>query len=129
MVRMRAPFNLDTFLGKAEQGTTTLSTPKEQILFSQGDTADAVFYIQAGKVKVTVVSEHGKEAVVAILEQGAVLGESCLVGQTVCTASATTLEDSRILRIEKAAMLRMLQEHPKFAEAFMSYVLTHSIRV
>lgn len=75
MVRMRAPFNLDTFLGKAEQGTTTLSTPKEQILFSQGDTADAVFYIQAGKVKVTVVSEHGKEAVVAILEQGAVLGK------------------------------------------------------
>ncbi|MFZ1802383.1 MAG: Crp/Fnr family transcriptional regulator, partial [Nitrospira sp.] len=83
----------------------------------------------SGKVKVTVLSEHGKEAVVAILERGAFLGESCLVGQLIRTATAITLEDSRILRIEKAAMLRMLQEQPRFSEAFMSYLLTHSIRV
>lgn len=69
-----------------------------------------MLYIQAGKVKVTVVSEHGKEAVVAILEQGAFRGESCLVGQTVRTATATTLEDSQIIRIEKAVMLHMLQD-------------------
>jgi CRP/FNR family transcriptional regulator, cyclic AMP receptor protein len=129
MVRIRTPFNLDTFLNKTDQDVTILSSPKNQILFSQGDTTDAVFYIQAGKVKVTVLSEHGKEAVVAILERGAFLGESCLVGQIIRTATATTLEDSRILRIEKATMLRMLQEQPRFSEAFMSYLLTHSIRV
>lgn len=129
MVRIRTPFNLETFLSRADEDITNLTPPKKQILFSQGDTTEAVFYIQSGKVKVTVVSEHGKEAVVAILERGAFLGESCLVGQTVRTATATTLEDSRILRIEKAVMLRMLQEQPRFAEAFMSYLLVHSIRV
>jgi CRP/FNR family transcriptional regulator, cyclic AMP receptor protein len=129
MVRIRTPFNLDRFLNKISKDVTILSSPKHQILFSQGDTTDTVFYIQAGKVKVTVLSEHGKEAVVAILEQGAFVGESCLVGQIIRTATATTLEDSRILRIEKAAMLRMLQEQPRFSEAFMSYLLTHSIRV
>ena len=129
MVRIRPPFNLDTFLNKVGKGKTILSLPKKQILFAQGDTTEAVFYIQTGKVKVTVVSEHGKEAVVAILERGAFLGESCLVGQTVRTATATTLEDSRILRIEKAVMLHMLQEQPKLAETFMTYLLMHSIRV
>ncbi|HEY5932008.1 MAG TPA: Crp/Fnr family transcriptional regulator, partial [Nitrospira sp.] len=129
MVRIRTPFNLETFLSKVDKGKRILTSPKRQVVFSQGDTTDAVFYIQSGKVKVTVVSEHGKEAVVAILERGAFLGESCLVGQTVRTATATTVEDSRILRIEKAVMLRMLQEQPRFAEAFMSYLLVHSIRV
>ncbi len=129
MVRIRTPLNLDLFLNKTDKDVTILPSPKNQILFSQGDTTDAVFYIQSGKVKVTVLSEHGKEAVVAILERGAFVGESCLVGQMVRTATATTLEDSRILRIEKAAMLRMLQEQPRFSEAFMSYLLTHSIRV
>ena len=129
MVRIRTPFNLDTFLSKAGKGMRILWSPKKQILFSQGDTTEVVFYIQAGKVKVTVVSEQGKEAVIAILERGAFLGESCLVGQTVRTATATTLEDSRILRIEKAAMLQMFQKQPRFAEAFMSYLLVHSIRV
>ncbi|MDH5668860.1 MAG: Crp/Fnr family transcriptional regulator [Nitrospira sp.] len=128
MAYARTPFNLE-FLSKAEKGKMTVSSPKKQIIFSQGDTADAVFYIQAGKVKVTVVSEHGKEAVIAILEQGAFLGESCLVGETVHTATATTLEDSRIVRIDKIVMVRMLHEQPTFAQAFMSYLLVHSIRV
>ncbi len=129
MVRIRTPFNLDKFLEKIDKGIRSLSSPKDGILFSQGDTADAVFYIQAGKVKVTVLSEHGKEAVVAILERGAFVGESCLVGQLIRTATASTLEDTRILRLEKTAMLRLLQEQPEFASAFMSYVLKHSIRV
>jgi CRP/FNR family transcriptional regulator, cyclic AMP receptor protein len=130
MVRIRTPFNLDTFLSnKSDKRITSLFSPKKQILFSQGDTTDAVFYIQSGKVKVTVLSEHGKEAVVAILERGAFLGESCLVGQIIRTATATTLEDSRILRIDKAVMLRLFQEQPEFASAFMSYLLRHSIRV
>ncbi|MEQ1680594.1 MAG: cyclic nucleotide-binding domain-containing protein, partial [Nitrospira sp.] len=80
MVRIRTPFNLDLFLNKTDKDVTILPSPKNQILFSQGDTTDAVFYIQSGKVKVTVLSEHGKEAVVAILERGAFLGETCLVG-------------------------------------------------
>ena len=133
MVNTRTAFNLDAFLNRAGQtagkGTRVATFPKKHILFSQGDTTDAVFYIQVGKVKVTVVSEHGKEAVVAILEQGAFVGESCLVGQTVRAASATTLEESRILRIEKAVMLQMLQKQPRFSEAFMSYLLVHSIRI
>ncbi len=129
MVRIQTPFNLDIFLNKIGKDVAILSSPKNEILFSQGDTTDAVFYIQAGKVKVTVLSEHGKEAVVAILERGAFVGESCLVGQIIRTATATTLEDSRILRIDKAVMLRLLQEQPEFASAFMSYLLRHSIRV
>jgi CRP-like cAMP-binding protein len=129
MVRTQTPFNLETFLAKTSKGQTILTPSKQRILYAQGDPADAVFYIQSGKVKLTVVSEHGKEAVIAILERGAFLGESCLVGQTVRTATATTLEDSRILRVDKAAMLRMLHEQPAFAEAFISYLLVHSIRV
>jgi CRP/FNR family cyclic AMP-dependent transcriptional regulator len=129
MVRTQTPFNLETFLAKVSKGQTILTPSKKQTLFSQGDSADAVFYVQSGKVKLTVVSEHGKEAVIAILERGAFLGESCLVGQTVRTATATTLEDAHILRVDKVIMLRMLHEQHAFAEAFMSYLLVHSIRV
>ena len=123
------PFNPQTFLTKVGRGKTSLKSPKKQVLFSQGDAADAVFYIQGGKVKLTVVSQQGKEAVVAILEQGSFLGESCLAGQTVRTATATTLEDSSIVRVDKDAMLRLLHEEPSFAELFMSYLLAHSIRI
>ena len=124
-----AHFNPQLFLAKVGEGKTSLVSPKKHTIFLQGDAAEAVFYIQTGKVKLTVVSQQGKEAVVAILESGSFLGESCLVGQTVRTATATTLEDARILRIEKVAMLQMLQKQPRFAEAFMSYLLVHSIRV
>ncbi len=102
---------------------------KKQILFSQGDAAEAVFYIQAGTVKLTVVSQQGKEAVVAILEPGAFFGESCLAGQTVRTATATALEDSKIVGIDKDAMIRALHEEPTFAELFMSYLLANNIRI
>jgi CRP-like cAMP-binding protein len=129
MAHTRTPFNLETVLGKADKANMMVPSPKNQNIFSQGDTADAVFYIQAGKVKLTVVSEHGKEAVIAILERGAFVGESCLAGEAVRTATATTLEDSHIVRIDKPVMLRLLHEQPTFTEAFMSYLLEHSIRV
>lgn len=129
MVRVQTPFNLDSFLRKLDTGKTIRSSPKNRILFSQGDMTDTVFYIESGKVKVTVISKQGKEAVVAILERGAFVGESCLVGQTVRTATATTLEDSKIICIDKAVMLSLLKAQPRFAEAFMSYLLVHSIRV
>lgn len=129
MARPRRSFDPQTFLTKVGQGKTSLASSKKQTIFSQGDTAEAVFYVQAGKVKLTVVSQQGKEAVVAILEQGAFFGESCLAGQTVRTATATAVEDSSIVRIDKDAMIRVLHEEPMFAELFMAYLLAHSIRI
>ena len=95
------PVNPQTFLTKAGHGKTTLTSPKSQTLFSQGEAAKAVFYIQAGRVTLTVVSPQGKEAVVAMLERGAFFGESCLAGQTVRTVTATAVEDSTLVRIDK----------------------------
>ena len=130
MARKRLPsFNPQTFLSKVGSGKTNLTPHKKQVLYSQGDAADAVFYIQGGRVKLTVVSQQGREAVVAILERGSFLGESCLAGQIVRTATATALEDSSIVRIDKGAMIRVLHEEPTFAELFMSYLLAHSMRI
>ena len=130
MARKRTPpFDPQTFLNKVGNGKTSLTSPKKHILFSQGDAAEAVFYIQAGKVKLTVVSKQGKEAVVAILEQGSFFGESCLAGQTVRSATATALEDSSLVRIDKDAMIRVLHEEPAFAELFIAYLLAHTMRI
>ena len=130
MARTRTPvFNPQLFLSKVGQGKTSLISPKKHTIFSQGDAAEAVFYIQAGKVKLTVVSKQGKEAVVAILERGAFFGESCLAGQVIRTATASAVEDSTIVRIDKDAMIRVLHEEPTFAELFMAYLLEHTIRI
>jgi CRP-like cAMP-binding protein len=94
-------FNPQTFLKQADDGKTTLTFPKKHILFSQGDASDAVFYIQAGKIKLTVVSRRGKEAVIVILEPGSFLGEECLAAQPVHLATATVVEDARMVRIAK----------------------------
>ena len=123
------PFNPHTFLSEVGRGKTILPSPNKHTIFSQGDAADAVFYIQAGKVKLTVVSQQSKEAVVAILEEGAFFGESCLAGHTVRTATATTMEDSSLLRIDKEAMIQVLHEKPEFAELFTAYLLAHTIRI
>jgi CRP/FNR family transcriptional regulator, cyclic AMP receptor protein len=127
--KKNAPFNLQKFLALVGRGKTTLMCAKKQILFSQGDTADAVFCIQTGSVKLTVVSQQGKEAIVAILERGAFLGESCLAGQIVHTVTATAMEDSSIVRIDKDAMIRMLHKEPALGEIFISYLLTKTIRI
>lgn len=111
------------------KGTTVLTAPKNHTIFSQGEAADAVFYIQAGTVKLTVVSPQGKEAVVAILEPGAFVGESCLAEQPVRAVTATALEDSTLLRLDKEAMIRVLHEELAFAELFMSYLLTRTRRI
>lgn len=129
MAHARAPFDPQLFLTKVGKGKTTLHSPKKQMIFSQGDTAEAVFYIQTGKVKLTVVSQQGKEAVIAILERGAFFGESCLAGQTIRTATATAVEDTNIVRIDKEAMISVLHEEPTFAELFMAYLLAHTIRI
>lgn len=106
-----------------------LTPGKLGVLFSQGDAANAVFYIQKGRVKLTAVSPQGKEAVIGILEQGAFFGEGCLAGQLVCVATATALDASMVARIDKSAMMRVLHDEPTFAALFMAYLLSHGIRV
>ena len=122
-------FDPRTFLEQVGHGKMNLKCPKKQILFSQGDTADAVFYIQEGLVKLTVVSQQGKEAIIAVLEKGSFFGEGCLAGQLVCMATATAAEDSTLVRIEKAAMIRALHNEPDFSELFLAHLLARNIRI
>jgi CRP/FNR family transcriptional regulator, cyclic AMP receptor protein len=123
------PFNPKTFLTQVGLGKTTLPVRKKQILFSQGDAADAVFYIQEGRVKLTVLSPQGREAVVAILGAGDFVGESCLAGQPLRLATATSLEHSTVVRIDKTAIIRVLHDEPTFAELFMSHLLSRNVRI
>ena len=122
-------FNPQTFLKQADDGKTTLTLPKKQILFSQGDASDAVFYIQAGKVKLTVVSPRGKEAVIVILQPGSFLGEECLAEQPVHLATATVVEDARIVRIDKQSMIRLLEDDRPFSALFLAYMLARNVRI
>jgi CRP-like cAMP-binding protein len=121
--------NPRTFLNEVGNSKTALKSPKNQILFSQGDTTDAVFYIQAGKVKLTVVSPQGKEAVIAILDPGSFFGEGCLAGQLVHLATATVVEDARIVRINKPLMLRLLQDDRTFSALFLAHMLGRNVRI
>ncbi len=122
-------FDPRTFLKQVGHGKSNLKCPKKQILFSQGDKADAVFYIQEGLVKLTVVSQQGKEAIIAVLEKGSFFGEGCLAGQLVYMATATAAEDSTLVRIEKAAMIRALHDEPEFSELFLAHLLARNIRI
>jgi len=130
MKRKRKPgFAPQAFLAKADGGRTISQYQKDQTVFSQGEAADAVFYIQQGKIKITVVSEQGREAVVAILGTGDFFGEGCLVGQPLRMATVTAIMECEIMRLEKAAIIRVLHEEPAFSELFMSHLLTRTIRV
>ncbi|TKB58170.1 MAG: Crp/Fnr family transcriptional regulator [Nitrospira sp.] len=123
------PFNSTSILSGAGEGRATLECRKQQILFTQGDTANAVFYIVNGWVKLTVVSRQGKEAVVAMLEGGDFFGEACLAGQRVCSSTATSLDASTIVRIDRATMSRVLQHEPAFSELFMSHLVNRNVRI
>jgi CRP/FNR family cyclic AMP-dependent transcriptional regulator len=124
-----ASFNPKTFLTRASEGRTTLQCQKHQTLFTQGDAATAVFYILEGRVKLTVISRQGKEAVVAMLGSGDFFGEACLAGQPACMATATSLDASTIVRIDKAIMNRVLYDEQAFAELFMAHLLTRNSRI
>jgi CRP/FNR family transcriptional regulator, cyclic AMP receptor protein len=124
-----ALFNPKNFLGKVGAGKTIVKHEKDDIIFSQGDAGNAVFYVQDGKVKLTVVSQQGKEAVVAILDSASFFGEACLAGETFRMATATALEEATILRIEKQAMIDVLHKEPAFSELFMGYLLSRNIRI
>src|SRR2546423_1086852 len=102
---------------------------KNQRLFWQGDAADSVFYIQKGKVKVTVISERGKEAVVAMVGEEEFCGEGCLSGQPRRISTATAMAASEIMQIQRAAITRALHDHPAFSELFVAYLLARTIRV
>ena len=130
MARKHPPrFNPKLFLAKVSNGKTMLAPRKRQIIFSQGDAADAVFYIQKGRIKLSTLSQEGKEAVVAILEPGNFLGEGCLAGQLVCMTTATSLENSTLVRIDKQAMIDTLHNEPTFTELFLAYLLARNIRI
>jgi CRP-like cAMP-binding protein len=122
-------FDPKIFLAKVGQGRTIAEYSKDHTIFSQSDPANAVFYIQKGKVKLTVVSNAGKEAVIAILDSGDFLGEGCLRAQPLCMATATAISDCSIVRLEKAAMIRVLHDEPAFSEIFVSYLLSRNMRI
>jgi CRP/FNR family cyclic AMP-dependent transcriptional regulator len=125
----RAAFDPLTFLAKAGDGRTVSGYVKDTVVFAQGEPADAVFYIQKGKVKITVVSAQGKEAVVAVLNADEFCGEGCLAGQPLRMATATAMNDCEIMRLPKAAIIRVLHEEPAFSELFVSHLLARSIRI
>ncbi len=121
-------FDPQVFLATVGAARTITECPKDYKIFSQGDPAEAVFYIQQGRVKLKVKSKQGKEAVIAILGVGDFLGEACLIGQTVCLMTATVIVPSFILRIEKSEMLRVLHEERRFSDFFVPYVLSRNVR-
>ena len=123
------PFDPKAFLAKANGGRTISKYRKNQVIFSQGDLADSVFYIRDGKVKVTVISEQGKEAVVAVLGPDEFCGEGCLTGQTLRIATASALTECEIMRLDKGAIVRVLHDEPAFSEMFVSHLLARTIRV
>ena len=124
----QSPFDLKLFLAKIGDGRSINKYRKDQIVFSQGEPADAVFYIQKGKVKLTVVSEHGKEAVIAILGTDEFFGEGCLAGQVRRIATVATMTDSVIARLEKSAIIQAIHQEPAFSEKFIAHLLGRSIR-
>ena len=123
------PFDPRLILTKLRAGKTSQEYQGGESVFSQGDVADGVFYIQAGKVKLTVVSKRGKEAVVAILPEASFFGEGCLAGQPLRMSTAQAVQRSIIIRVEKPAMLDLLHQEPEFAERFLAYVLARNIRM
>ena len=122
-------FDPKAFLAIVGEGKTILKFRKDQVVFAQGDAAEAVFYIQKGRVKVVVISEQGKEAVVGIFGPGQFFGEGCMNGHSVRISTTTAMEDCLVTEITKVAMLAVLHDQPKFSEMFMAYLLTRNSRI
>ena len=121
-------FDPKQFLATIGQGRKVADFPKKQTIFTQGDAADAVFYIQQGKVRLTVVSKIGKEATLGILNEGDFFGEGCLAGQPSRMGSATTMTDCELMRIDKKAMMLALHQEHTFSDLFTAYLLGRNIR-
>jgi CRP/FNR family transcriptional regulator, cyclic AMP receptor protein len=122
-------FDPKAFLARTGAGRALADYSRNYTLFRQGEPADAIFYIQKGKIKLTVVSKQGKEAVVALLGAGDFFGEGCLAGQPLRMASASTMLECSIMRLEKAAVIRLLHEQPAFSEVLLHHLLSRNIRI
>jgi len=121
-------FDLRTFFSTIEGGRTIVTLTKKQRVFVQGDSADAVFYIQRGKVRVSVVSNKGKEATIGVLHEGDFFGEGCLAGQQLRMATATAMTDCLLTRIDKKSMIAVIHRERAFSDMFVAYLLTRNIR-
>jgi len=121
-------FNPQTFLSTINGGRKIEAVPKKQTIFAQGDLSDAVFYIREGKVRLTVVSKIGKEAIIGVLNKGDFLGEGCLAGQPLRLFSATAMTDCTVMRIDKRSMMEVLHREHAFSDMFVAYLLTRNIR-
>jgi CRP/FNR family transcriptional regulator, cyclic AMP receptor protein len=121
-------FDTKTFLSTINGGRKIEAFPKKQAIFAQGDSSDSVFYIQKGKVKLTVVSKSGKEATIGILNEGDFFGESCLAGQSLRLCSATAMTDCSVMQIDKKSMIQVLHREHAFSDMFVAYLLTRNIR-
>jgi CRP-like cAMP-binding protein len=124
-----AAFDPQAFLTRIEAGKTTRAYRRKDIVFAQGDAGDAVFFVEEGRVQLTVVSTRGKEAIVGVLEQGSFFGEGCLAGQPLRMSTASTLQTSSIVRVNKDTMVRVLHREPQFAELFIAYLLSRNVRI
>ena len=120
--KSKSKFDPEAFLAKADGGVTISKYGKGQVVFTQGDPADSVFYIREGRVKIAVLSAQGKEAVVALLKAGDFIGEGCLTGRSQRVSTARAVEDSEITRVDKRTMVRMLREEPNFSERFTAHL-------
>jgi len=128
--RKTAAFDPEAFLEKTGVGRTLVELKKNQVLFSQGEPADAVYYLQKGNLKLTVVSQRGKEATVALLETGNFVGESCVAAaERIRTLTATALTKCTLMRIKRTEMVRVLHEEHAFADVFVSFLLARNVRI
>jgi CRP/FNR family cyclic AMP-dependent transcriptional regulator len=128
-IKSKAIFDPKVFLGKVGSGRSIAKYRKGDVIFQQGDSADAVFYIQKGKVKLTVISTQGKEAVVAILGADDFFGEGCLAGQQHRISAVIVMTDSVIMRLNKSAIISIIHREPAFSEMFIAHLLSRTIRV
>jgi len=126
--KKRRRFNPQTFLSTIDGGRKKLTLPKKEMVFSQGDSADSVFYIQKGKVKLSVVAKGGKEATIGILNEGEFFGEGCLTGQAFRMCSAAAMIDSTVMRIDKKSMIDVIHREHAFSDMFVAYLLARNIR-
>ena len=127
--KRKPPFDPKVFLAKINGGRSVADYRKGQIVYTQGELADSVFYIQSGKVRKTIVSEQGKEAVVALLGTGDFFGEGCLTGEPLRLATVSAMTECVIVRIAKADIIRVIHEEPAFAELFIAHLLSRNSRV
>jgi CRP-like cAMP-binding protein len=127
--RAALAFDAEGFLTKIDSGKTTREYKNKQVVFSQGDAADAVFYLRNGKIKLTVVSTRGKEAVIGVLEAQSFFGEGCLAGQPLRMSTASAIQTSNLIRVDKSIMVGLLHRQPEFAEAFIAYLLSRNVRI